>query len=217
MKMKPTIRILVLMLCVGCRRESHPQVATEVPPTIESKTAPTQLTPDPQLEKLVTQLASADVEERRNAAYAMGQSGGLEAVPHLIKALDDPDLYVRTYGIQSLRDRRDARAVTRLCELLTEQASEPQIVSNVMRALGAIRSPLAVPRLIAALESDDAFTRYDAAFVLGEIGDPTAIPALEKLLSDKTKPERKDGLTMQSTIYSVGEQAQRSLDALQRK
>ena len=209
---------LALLSCIGCHRASEPKTESVVHPKIESNASTEQPVANPQLEKLVTQLASSDVEERRAAAYALGQSGGKDAVPHLINALSDPDLYVRTYAIQSLRDLRDPRAVNRLCELLTEQAAEPQIVSNVMRALGSIKSPLALPTLLAALESDDPFTRYDVAFTLGEIGDPAAIPALEKLRSDETKPERRDcGVTVQSTIYTVGEQAQRAIEMLRGK
>jgi HEAT repeat protein len=216
--MKPTLCILAVLVTMGCQHEPSRVGENQLPPQTQSTLVTEQSSPDPDLEKLVTQLTSSDVEQRRDAAYLMGGKGGPDAVPHLIKALSDTDLYVRTYAIQSLRDRREPRAVKRLCELLTEQARDPQIVSNVMRALGSIKSSEAVPALVAALDSKEAFTRYDAAFALGEIGDPAAIPALEKLSSDQTKPETTSSSgAPQSTIYSVGEQAQRSINILRGK
>lgn len=197
---KTFLCLIVLLSCVGCRRGTSSQTGSEV--SVNKPMAESPL--------------STDAEKRRTAAYELGGSTDPDAVSKLLDALDDPDLYVRVYAIQSLRDLKDSQAVPRLCRLLEEQASEPLIVSNVTKALGSIGSPKAIPTLVAALESDDAFTRYDAAYALGEIGDPSAIPVLEKLLSDKTKPESHDdnGLLQNSTLYTVGEQAQRAIDMI---
>lgn len=206
---------LTLLVLVGCGSKPVPNVGpdTPVPTTLDSSTAAPAVNPN--LASIAKQLTSADVEERRTAAYEMGQKVGRDGVPHLITALDDADLQVRVYALQSLRDLRDERAVGRLCELLNKSSTEPLIVSNVMRALGAIRSSQALPALFQSLESSEPFTRYDAAQALGDIGDPAAIPALTKLLSDQTMPERR-GPTggLESTVYSIAEQAQRAIDRL---
>lgn len=194
---KSLLHLIILLSLVGCQPGTSAQSGSAVPMKQSSVEIP----------------SSMDIDERRTAAYALGNSNDTDAVPKSLAALDDPDLYVRIYAIQSLRDLKDDRAVQRLCRLLEEQASEPLIVSNVTIALGSIRSPKAIPTLAAALNSDEPFTRYEAAFALGQIGDPSAIPALEKLLSDKTKPERFNaiGLLEESTVYTVGEQAQRAI------
>ena len=166
---------------------------------------------------LAAQLTSDDVQARRTAAYELGRSKDRNAVARLLAALDDPDMYVRTYAIQSLKDLRAKEAVAPCCALLSSDA--PQLVLvNAIKALADIRDPVAVPALIDATRHENAFIRHDAAWALGEFADARAIPALEALLADKAVPvERdKDGLPTQTSIYSVADHAQRSLDKIRR-
>ena len=149
--------------------------------------------PSPEVEPLSVLLDKLDngtLEERRNAAYGLGKHDDVNVAPRLIDLLSDPDLYVRVYAIQTLRDIKDERAVLPLCELLDKPNPEDLIPSNVTRALAAIGDRRAVPTLIKALESPDSFTRSDAAYALGEIGDPSAIPSLRQLEHDATLPRR---------------------------
>jgi hypothetical protein len=87
---------------------------------------------------------------------------------------------------------------------------------NAIKALAEIGDPNGVPALIEATRHENAFVRHDAACALGEMRDPRAVPALESLLGDATIPVEKDarGLTTQTSIYSVADQARRSLDKL---
>lgn len=81
--------------------------------------------------------------------------------------------------------------------------------------LGAFleRHPRALAALLAAMRHPDAFTRFDAAMVLGNLFEPAsaAMPAvrdaLQALASDRTVPQR--GSTR--TAWSVGESARRAL------
>lgn len=213
--MKLLAAFYLAIICFGCVRDSPSAPGETSLPVADATSSEAHPEDAMKIERWVQELGSDDAEKRRTAAYELGQNGSSLAVPHLIAALDDADLQVRIYAIQSLRDLRDPLAVQPLCELLEKQSAEPLIVSNIMRALGAIRSNQALPTLLEALRSDDPFTRYDAAFALGEIGDPSAIPALEKLSTDTTMPERAAGQGgAQSTVYSVGEQAQRAIELL---
>ncbi len=62
--------------------------------------------------------------------------------------------------------------------------ADPAQVDNAISKLKAL-GPAAVPALVAALDRPDYASRNVAASILGEIGDPSAIPALGKIaLSD---------------------------------
>lgn len=162
------------------------------------------------MQKLINDLTRGSVQQREVAAIELGQLQSSDALPYLIAALRDSDLYVRVAAIQGLSDLKNAAAVPTLCELVLSQLHEPLIVSNVCIALSEIRSSAATATLMELLSGDEPFTRYEAAYALGEIGDQAAVPALTKLLTDTTMPERED----QDTLYSVGEQAQRALDLI---
>ena len=157
-------------------------------------------------------LTSDDVEARRTAAYELGQSRDPQAAARLLAALDDADLYVKTYAIQSLATLKAKDAVAPCCALLRSDAP-PLVLVNAIKALATIGDPAAVPALIEATRHENAFVRHDAAWALGEFADPRAIPALEALLADTTIPVERDesGLTSQTSIYSVSDHAQRSL------
>jgi hypothetical protein len=124
---------------------------------------------------------------------------------------------VRIYAIQSLKALKAKEAVAPCSALLRSDA--PRIVlGNTIKLLAEVGDPAAVPALIEATRHENAFMRHDAAWALGELADPAAIPALEALLDDKTVPVERDkhGLTTQSSMYSVADQAQRSLDKIRR-
>lgn len=166
----------------------------------------------------LAELASDDVEARRRAAYELGEFNDSRATAQLLAALDDQDIYVRTYAMQSLAKLKAKDAVGPCCALL--QADQPRLVHvNAIRALGEIGDPAAVPALIEATRHANAFVRHDAAWALGELGDPHAMEALEALLSDKTIPVEKDedGFTSQTSIYSVSDQAERALSRIRKR
>jgi HEAT repeat protein len=163
--------------------------------------------------QLLSELDGADIEVRRSAAYELGRFNEPTVIERLIQALEDSDLYIRVYAIQSLARLKCEGAVDELSDMM----KGPRIiVSNVIRALVEIGDARAVPALVTATQSEDAFIRHDAAWALGSLFDKRAVPALQALLSDETIPIEKDalGLTMQTSIYSVSEQAKRSLSKI---
>lgn len=167
------------------------------------------------MDEFIANLGSQDPEERQLAAFELGQTENPDAVPHLIAALDDPDLQVRIYAIQGLRDIPASSSIQPLCNTLESSLNEPLIVSNVCRALGEIKDPASLPTLTRLLKNPEPFTRYDSAYALGEIGDPAAIPALEEIYGDETMPEREDeDGDFVDTVYSVGQQAKRAVDMI---
>jgi len=165
----------------------------------------------------ITELESSDVESRRIAAFEIGQTFRSDAIPCLLKALNDPDQEVRIYSIQSLRDLRDKKATHSLCKLL-EDETDGLILSNVLIALERIKDKSAVPALIKATQNSDPFVRIKSAWVLGEFRDQRAVPALEKLLTDHTKPQKtdKDGFVTQLSTCTISEQAEMAIKKIQR-
>ena len=160
-------------------------------------------------------LKDADPDTRSLAAYDLGQTGDLSAVPLLLDVLDDPDASVRISVIQSLRDLGSSQAVPALCKVL-DSDSDRLVLTNAIRALVSIRDKSAVPALIEATRHDDPFVRHDAAWALGELRDKRAVPALEALLQDTAKPEAFDenGILSQTSIYRVCDHAHNSLRKL---
>jgi len=84
-------------------------------------------------------------------------------------------------GIQILCDSDDRRAVEPLIAALRKDVEERTgLWARIIPALGALRDSAAVPVLIETLENpdEDWLGREMSARALGDIGDPSAIPAL---------------------------------------
>jgi HEAT repeat protein len=132
-----------------------------------------------------------------------------------LAALNDSDTDVRVYAIQSLSSIRSKQAIEP-CSALLSSGAPRLVMVNAIKFLAEMRDPKSVPALIEATRHEDAFVRHDAAWALGEIGDPRATAALEALLGDEVIPVQKNelGLTTHSSIYSIADQARRSLKKL---
>jgi HEAT repeat protein len=166
------------------------------------------------LDSVIAKLESDRLADRRNAAYSLGDFDAPIVTERLLILLNDSDLLVKTYAIQSLGRRMATAAVVPLCELLLKKDLHPQVASNALRVLADLRDPRALDTLIALLKSKDPFLRYDAAFALGEIGDREAIPHLELLLSDDTIPECFDDDGGTTTAWSVGKNAKKAISKI---
>lgn len=163
------------------------------------------------LDSVIAKLDSDCLDDRRNAAYALGDYDTPIVTEKLLVLINDSDLFVQTYSIQSLGRRRATEGVLPLCELLSKNDSHPQVSSNALRVLADLRDHRALQTLIDLLKSEDPFLRYDAAFALGEIGHRDAISHLELLLSDDTMPESFDADGGTTTAWSVGENAKKAI------
>ena len=162
------------------------------------------------LEEILTFFEGDDLDMRRIAAHELGNFNSPAVVEKLHGALNDPDKWIRVCSIEALANLDDKTVVKPLCEILEQSDIEYDIRSNALRALADLRDPRAMPTLIKLLASENAFTRYDAAFALGEIGDPDAIEHLKEIVSDTAMPEENDN----DTIWSVGENAQKAIDKI---
>ena len=109
---------------------------------------------------LVELLKDQDEEVRANAVYALAEIGE-PAVPALIKAMSDEEVEVREYAVGTLG-------------LIGKSSKE------------------AVPTVIEVLKDvgEDLWVRRNAAYALGNIGHPAAVPVLVRILADKEEDER---------------------------
>lgn len=148
---------------------------------------------------LLPLLSDKDEFVRQEAAYALGRTRSKSAITPLIERLskDNKD-GVRGAAAVALGQIADESAVVSLARALSPQTAIPSGESHkskgeknvfVLRAaavsLGQIGSRAGLPALVATLENEkaDDDVRREAARALGLIGDPSAEPALRKVLT----------------------------------
>lgn len=145
---------------------------------------------------LLPLLDDKDEFVRQEAAYALGHTHSKTAVAPLIERLtSDKKDGVRGAAAVALGQIADEAAVVSLAQILSPQIGLPgsrkskrQPNELVLRAaahsLGQIASRAGVPALVAALDDEKApdDVRREAAFALGQIGDPSARQALQRVL-----------------------------------
>lgn len=123
---------------------------------------------------------------RKAAAYALGRFHEGERTAGLIGALRDKDSEVRAAAAISLGDHADIDAVAPLASALSDR--NDFVRAQAARGLG-VNGQLAVQTanmLIALLRNDkDEEVKRQAASALGEIGERSALPALERASHDK--------------------------------
>jgi HEAT repeat protein len=127
---------------------------------------------------LLAQLSSPD-PQTRNAAVRGLVSVGRHALPDLLDALKSPDARVRAGAAHVLSEVRAAGAMEPLAARLADPDNE--VVLAVRSSLARFGQS-AVPVLLRCLESPRPDVRRNAAGVLGEVGDASAIPWLIRLL-----------------------------------
>ena len=142
---------------------------------------------DVPVETLVEQLASDDLEQRRDAAYALADIGA-EAVPAvqaLAKALHDPDIQVWSASTKALAQLgpQAAPAIDDLLERM--DSSDEQRLYRSAHAVGQI-GVKAIEKLTPLLAEGSKQSRLGAIHALGWIGPEAgpAVPDLVRFLSE---------------------------------
>src|SRR4051794_37860088 len=130
------------------------------------------------------------VEERTELveiSKILQSTRAVAAVPHLIKALDDPNVHRREAAAYALGfPHAGTRAIETLSRVLTDSTQPTVVRGHAAESLHGSRK--AVPSLIAALSDTAVEVRFWAVWSLGgqtirESNSPI-VPALEKLLAD---------------------------------
>jgi len=140
---------------------------------------------------LIRALGDVDIEVRWRAAVALEKTGPA-AVPSLIGALTDENVYVRQGAARVLGDigRRTDEVTAGLVKALSDP--DAKVREHAAEALGKLeaRDGAVIQALVAALSDNDPFVVGKAAATLGKIGRE-AVPALIAALQDKNEHVRE--------------------------
>ncbi|WP_373536623.1 HEAT repeat domain-containing protein [Microcoleus sp.] len=119
----------------------------------------------------------------------LGETRSDEAIPGLLKFVEDSDSDVRRRAVDALGAIGSAAAIHQLLKLLED--SDRYMRWRVADALGKIGSEVAIPALLKLLEDSDTNVRWRAADALRQIGTQVAIPELLKLVENSNSDVRQ--------------------------
>jgi HEAT repeat protein len=123
---------------------------------------------DPESAKLlIGSLDDADVSVRQCAAVALRQRPNSNAVPQLVKALNDPDRLMARLAADALIAIGEV-AVPPMIEVMESGSSQARL--EAVRALAEIGDSRAIPVLFTALDGDSAVIEHWAGVGLQKMG-----------------------------------------------
>jgi hypothetical protein len=135
---------------------------------------------------LVRALGSEQAELQAEAASAIGLLPSDEGVDPLVNRLrGDPVVFVREAAAYGLGLLAVDGALGALVGAMNDRREIPSVRGTAAEALSHFGAE-AVEPLIEALKDDSAEVRFWAAFSLGELGDPGALPELARVASTDT-------------------------------
>ncbi len=120
---------------------------------------------------------------RRNTCMEALIRLGDEAVPFLPALLKDDDADVRKFGVDILGNIESVKVLSPLMTALDD--GEDNVVAAAAEYLGKKRHREAVPALVARAGSGDFWVRFSCLKALGEIGDPSAGPAVLEMAGEQ--------------------------------
>jgi HEAT repeat protein len=132
----------------------------------------------------------ADARVRRETILALSKYGDEQAVPLLVRALSDREPSLRAAAALGLGLTKSHSAVAPLLDRLAAEA-DAETVAEMLRALGRIGNPRAIPALSERAGAGGFFSRtppqvrIEAVRALGEIGGDAARAVLQPLLRDR--------------------------------
>lgn len=134
------------------------------------------------LEALIEDLEGGSMEERKRAAWSLGEREDPRAVEALLATLEDPNPELRGLTAWALGEIKDQQAVARLIEAVEDEDIYAR--EMIVRALGEIEDPRAVTALLRAMQDEEASVRSAAVWSLGEIGTKDSIYAVSGAMND---------------------------------
>lgn len=141
---------------------------------------------------LTSTLAHEDARVRRETVISLAKIGGEDSGMLALGMIEDADADVRAGAVRAVGVLKVERALRPLLELL-EHEEQDSVVEEVLRSLGQLRDPSAVPSIEKRavgnfLRKPPTDVRVAAYTALGAIGTPHAMSLVEEALDDK-EPE----------------------------
>jgi HEAT repeat protein len=178
---KPFVRVALTALAVALATEAAAQLS--LPGMDGQRRATRQTNPGTSdIDESAKNMRDEDAATRLEAVKALAASQDKKAVEHLIEATADLDPRVKIKAIDALGTLRAADATPVLVQMLYMRESEPWLKQRVLVSLGKIGDTRAARPIADFLSRDaDVPTRGTAIYALGEIGDPSSVPALKHI------------------------------------
>jgi HEAT repeat protein len=137
------------------------------------------------LDDNVRKLRSDDPEKRLEALKGFGEMNEPRAIEYLVAAANDPDMRIRIKAIDTLGNIKATDATPLLIQQLFMRDTDLGTKQRILACLGKIGDERATKPILDFLARDvDPAVQGNAIFALGDIGDPTALPALETIARD---------------------------------
>jgi HEAT repeat protein len=149
---------------------------------------------------LIEAAQSENANTRRLAARALGQIGGLNSIPQLIKLLDDQQQNVRAAAAIALGNFHHPRAAQMLMDALPAASASAR--ADMIYALAHINDIISVPFLIERLPNEEPKVRAAIVYTLGKSRDARATRVLLASLSDEDATVRANGVHALGNYYS---------------
>jgi hypothetical protein len=150
------------------------------------------------LNLLIQNLQSQDIDARRGAARGLGELGDSRAVEPLIHALGDKDPIVKLKAAEGLGSLKDKKGVRALIELLADDDKDMRRVAKW--SLKEIGGPQVTKGLVKALVEDQD-VRWEAANALGDLEDIRAVKILVEVLGHENLNVRRHA---ERALVSIG-------------
>ena len=141
------------------------------------------------IDTYIKDIVSGNRYNRALAAEKLGRLKAPQATEYLVRAMNDPARDVRTVAVRSLGNIRDMRAIEPLIDKFVSAAQDPHSLPlRVVKTSVMKYSNDALPLLIPLLDHSSWRVRGQAADIIGEIGDASAVGRLLAMLGD-TEPD----------------------------
>jgi HEAT repeat protein len=165
-----------------------------------------------EISKIVPKLGSADNNERRFGAIALGMYG-IDAVPALLVLLNDPSGDVRLAGTDSLALIGHI-AAPKLTEVLLNRRNPTDLRSGAIYALGKMQAAEAfsLASEILSNPNEDPIVRKDAVTAMGFLRDERAVPSLLKRLAEARLTDEELAINLVWSLRQIADP--RATDAL---
>jgi len=135
------------------------------------------------LDEAVRKFEDDDIPTKLEGIVALGTVDDRDkALGYLLQAANDPQPSIRLKAIDTLGTMRANEAVAPLVQQLFLRDTDPPTKQRILVALGKIGDRAATKPILDFLaRPGELALRGNAIHALGEIGDPAALPALERL------------------------------------
>jgi HEAT repeat protein len=141
------------------------------------------------IEHLMGSLANKHAKVRRETVRSLAKIGGENAESLVSSMLGDSDSKVRAAAARAVSALKTERAYKQLIEIL-KQGDEEAVIEQVLRALGALGDPSAVPAIEKQVKGtlfsrSPTGVRVAGLTALAAIGTPHAMSLVKKARTDK--------------------------------